>query len=278
MSNTLNYGSPNELVDHDPPQKVSPIFLGLLAVTAFGAWAAWTGTFAKYSVFIFVFFGWIVSLCLHEYAHARTALWAGDRSVLGRGYLSLDPTKYVSPGLSMLFPLVILILGGIGLPGGAVYIQMGAIRDPRKRSMVSLAGPSAKLVVGIICALPFLLARSTMVQHPRFASGLAFLITLQFIAFVLNLLPIPGLDGFGAIEPFLPRSTLASIAPYRGYAPILLFVLISRSRGMNNLVFGTADDMASFLNVPTFLADIGGYLFKFWKAKVLGLDQLDLSS
>jgi Zn-dependent protease len=264
MSNTVHYGEGNAVVETDPPLRVSPIFLGLVAVTVFGGWAAWTGTLAKYSVFIFVFFGWIVSLCLHEYAHARVALWAGDRSVQGRGYLTLDPTKYVSPGLSMLFPLVILILGGIGLPGGAVYIQMDAIRDPRKRSMVSLAGPAANLLVGIICALPFLLARSTLAQHGLFAAGLAFLITLQFIAFVLNLLPIPGLDGFGAIEPFLSRSTLASIAPYRGYAPILLFVLIIQSRTMNNLIFGTADDMASFLDVPNRLADFGGALFKFW--------------
>ena len=263
MSNTGSFGA-SELVQNDPRQRVSSTFLWLLAAMAFGGWAAWTDSFARASVFIFVFFGWIVSLCLHEYAHARTALWAGDRSVLGRGYLTLDPLKYVSPGLSMLFPLVILILGGIGLPGGAVYIQMGAITDPRKRSMVSLAGPAANLLVGIVCALPFLVARSTMIAHPRFAAALAFLVTLQFIAFVLNLLPIPGLDGFGATEPFLPRSTLAAIAPYRGYAPILLFVLISRSLTVNKLVFGTADDMAAFLNVPNQLADIGHYLFKFW--------------
>jgi Zn-dependent protease len=274
MSNTMNAGGStgaNELAENDPAQRISPIFLGLVAIMAFGGWAAWTETFAKFSVFIFVFFGWIVSLCLHEYAHARTALWAGDRSVLGRGYLTLDPTMYVSPGLSMAFPLLILIAGGIGLPGGAVYIQMGAIRDPRKRSMVSLAGPAANLIVGIICALPFLLARSTMVTHARFGSALAFLITLQFIAFVLNLLPIPGLDGFGALEPFIPRSTLASIAPYRGYAPIVLFLLISRSLTMNKLVFGTADNMANFLNVPNLLADVGRYLFKFWSTKNIAL-------
>lgn len=271
MSDTMNYGGAEALAENDPRQRISPIFLGLVAIMAFGGWAAWTETLARFSVFIFVFFGWIVSLCLHEYAHARTALWAGDRSVLGRGYLTLDPTKYVSPGLSMAFPLLILIAGGIGLPGGAVYIQMGAIRDPRKRSMVSLAGPAANLIVGIICALPFLIARSTLANHQRFASALAFLITLQFIAFVLNLLPIPGLDGFGALEPFLPRSTLTAIAPYRGYAPIVLFLLISRSLTMNKLVFGTADDMASFLNVPNLLADVGRYLFKFWKSDNIGL-------
>jgi Zn-dependent protease len=110
-----------------------------------------------------------------------------------------------------------------------------------------------------------------MLDHARFGAALAFLITLQFIAFVLNLLPIPGLDGFGALEPFIPRSTLASIAPYRGYAPIVLFLLISRSLTMNKLVFGTADNLATFLNVPTLLADAGRYLFKFWSTKNIAL-------
>ena len=264
MSNTVNHRVSSELAENDPHQRISPIFLGLLAIMAFGAWAAWTETFARYSVFIFVFFGWIVSLCLHEFAHARTALWAGDRSVLGRGYLTLDPTKYVSPGLSLAFPLIILIAGGIGLPGGAVYIQMGSIRDPRKRSLVSLAGPATNFVLGIVCALPFLVARSTIANHVLFGAALAFLATLQFIACVLNLLPIPGLDGFGALEPFLPRSTLAAIDPFRGYAPIVLFLLISRSAAMNDLVFGTADRLSTGLNIPGILIDGGRALFRFW--------------
>ena len=64
-------------------RRISPVFLGILAVTAVTGWATWTG-FAEQpgvAVFLFVTAAWIVSLCLHEYAHARTALHSGDISV-----------------------------------------------------------------------------------------------------------------------------------------------------------------------------------------------------
>jgi Zn-dependent protease len=262
---------PQNIPVADEKHRISPIFGALVGVFLFGAWASWTDKLGKAPVFIFVIAGWVVSLCLHEYAHARTAYWAGDASVAKRGYLTLDPTRYVHPGLSLLLPIVILLIGGIGLPGGAVYIQMGAIRDPRKRSMVSLAGPFANLVFGIVCALPFLVARKTIENHMQFAGGLAFLATLQFIAMIINLLPIPGLDGFGAIEPFLGRGILDTIAPYRGYAPFILFFLVSRSRGVNHFVFGNADHLVSLFNIKEHLADQGRAFFQFWSRNDSGV-------
>ena len=64
-------------------RRMSPVFAGILAVTAVTGWATWTG-FAEQpgvAVFLFVTAAWIVSLCLHEYAHARTALHSGDITV-----------------------------------------------------------------------------------------------------------------------------------------------------------------------------------------------------
>ncbi|MGW2854326.1 site-2 protease family protein, partial [Streptomyces sp. NPDC001215] len=63
-------------------RRISPFFVGLLAVTAVTGWATWSGFAARpgVAVFLFVTAAWIVSLCLHEYAHARTALHGGDIS------------------------------------------------------------------------------------------------------------------------------------------------------------------------------------------------------
>src|SRR5215469_9621500 len=80
--------------------------------------------YARYMVFPFVLAGWLVSLCLHEYGHAIMAYRYGDFSVAGRGYLTLNPLRYTDPQFSIIFPLLILALGGIGLPGGAVYLNM----------------------------------------------------------------------------------------------------------------------------------------------------------
>jgi Zn-dependent protease len=252
-------------MDNAAKHRISPTFGALVGVMLFGIWATWTETLPRYSIFIFVISAWVVSLCLHEYAHARTAYWAGDNSVVGRGYLTLDPVRYVHPGLSLLLPIAMVLLGGIGLPGGAVYINQGAIHDRRKQSLVSLAGPFANLVVALVCALPFLIAKQTMLDHPYFASGLAFFFRLQVIAVILNLLPIPGLDGFGAIEPHLPRSTIEAIAPYRGYVPFILFFVLSRGGTFADLLPNTADRAVRAATIPSDYAESGYYYIKFWK-------------
>ena len=74
-------------------------------------------------MFIFVVAGWVVSLCLHEFGHAFTAWRFGDHDVAVRGYLTLNPFKYSNPLLSIVLPVLIIAIGGIGLPGGAVWVR-----------------------------------------------------------------------------------------------------------------------------------------------------------
>ncbi len=102
----------------------SGVFLGTLALTAVGGVMAWQkyGS-VQFDVFLFVIFGWIASLSLHEYAHALFAYRGGDRTVASRGYLKLNPLKYAHPVLSIVLPVLFLLLGGIGLPGGAVWVD-----------------------------------------------------------------------------------------------------------------------------------------------------------
>src|SRR3990172_4827518 len=100
--------------------------------------------------FAIVLIGWIFSLCLHEFSHALVAYLGGDTSVKDKGYLTFNPLKYTHPVYSIVLPLVFLVMGGIGLPGGAVYIETERLRSPRWRSAVSLAGPLANLVVAIV--------------------------------------------------------------------------------------------------------------------------------
>ncbi len=78
---------------------------------------------ARALVFPFVFIGFVISLCVHEFGHAIVAYHCGDRTVRDKGYLTLDPLRYTDLQYSIVFPLIIMALGGIGLPGGAVYIN-----------------------------------------------------------------------------------------------------------------------------------------------------------
>ena len=90
--------------------------------------------------FVFVLIGWIFSLCLHEFSHTLVAYLGGDTTVKDKGYLTFNPLKYTHPVYSLLLPLLFLVLGGIGLPGGAVYIETWRLRSRNSISAVSARG------------------------------------------------------------------------------------------------------------------------------------------
>jgi Zn-dependent protease len=243
----------------------SPIFLALIGLTAVGGVLAWlAGTTVKplayAGVFVFVIAGWLVSLCLHEFGHAVTAWRFGDHDEAVRGYLTLDPRRYAHPGLSLLLPMVFIALGGIGLPGAAVYVRTWFM-TPTRRTLVSLAGPTANLLLAVL-----LLTLTRLLFDPEhwvLWAGMAFLGFLQIMAVVLNLLPIPGLDGYDALEPHLSPETQRAVAPAKQYGVfILLFLLLAPV--VNQWLFGVVDWFFDFSGVPHLLASAGNSLTRFW--------------
>ena len=178
----------------------SPIFVGLVVVALASGWALWASVGDRGIVtFVFVAVSWVITLCLHEFAHAFVAYRNGDESVVHRGYLTLDPLKYTHLVLSLVLPLIFLLLGGIGLPGGAVFIDRRALRTRFAHSAVSAAGPLTNLVVAIVLCTAIFAARVGGASNNNLWAALAFLAFLQVTATVLNLLPVPGLDGYGII-------------------------------------------------------------------------------
>jgi len=200
--------------------RIHPLFIGLLALT-FLLGSALTRLPSAQSVLTFatVTCGWIVSLALHEWAHAFTAFRFGDTSVKENGYLSLNPLQYTHPFLSIILPLIFLIAGGIGLPGGAVYINRAAFRDKRALSLVSLAGPAANALIALLLIIPI----SWWPVSPLLMPALSLLVFLQISSTLFNLLPIPGLDGFGVLEPFLPARMMKR---FQDTAGLLILILM----------------------------------------------------
>jgi Zn-dependent protease len=181
--------------------------------------------------------------------------------VRDKGYLTFNPLKYTHPVYSLLLPLLFLVLGGIGLPGGAVYIETWRLRSRAWVSAVSLAGPTANLVLAIVLGVILGIAP---VAPTGIWPGLAFLAFLQVSALVLNLIPLPPFDGFGALEPYLPQSIRMSVAQARGMLPFVVFFLLWYVPVVNDAFWRLVLSLAHLVGVPLQLAQLGFSSFQFW--------------
>jgi Zn-dependent protease len=216
----------------------------------------------KATTFIIVIVGWIFSLCLHEFSHAVVAYYGGDTSVKEKGYLTFNPLKYTHPIYSIVLPVVFLLLGGIGLPGGAVYIETWRLHSKRWESAVSLAGPAANLVLAILLAivLNFLPASSSGIWP-----GLAFLALIQVSALVLNLIPVPPFDGYRALGPFLNQQLRSNMDQYGNIIMMVVFVALWYVPFVNTLFWNVIFQISEWLHIPVLLAILGLNQFQFWR-------------
>ena len=238
----------------------SPIFLGLTALFIVSGWLAWSDIgYARLNVFVFACAGWLVSLCLHEYAHAVVAFKGGDLMVADRGYLTLNPLKYTHPFLSFVIPLAFVLLGGIGLPGGAVWVDRQSIRSRGWDSFISFAGPATNLLCAIALIIPFA-AGVDVGAHSTFWAAVAFLAFLQLTATVLNFVPIPGVDGGNLIEPWLSpqwQRGFRHVAPYG----MLLLIALLWTPAINSLFFRFVFFLADLMGLDFNALREGFYLF-----------------
>ncbi|MXP19853.1 hypothetical protein GIY30_00550 [Gordonia sp. HNM0687] len=257
-----------------------PVFLGLVVAAAVGGWlvagsAPGRNLESVGGTLLLVLAGWVISLCLHEFAHAVTAFRFGDRNAELRGYLTLNPLRYTHPGLSLGLPLLIILLGGIGFPGGAVYVhQHGFTRA--KRTIVSLAGPLTNAALGAILLIVVRLyapdglgAQGSggvlyLVDGLNLWAALSMLAFLQITAAVLNLLPVPGFDGYGAIEPYLSDKTRFSMQKVAPYGFLIVFALLFIPF-LNRAFFDLVYWLFGLSGVPSVLAAYGWNLFVFWR-------------
>ncbi len=212
--------------------------------------------------FLVVLLGWLFSLALHEFSHALAAYRGGDYTVRDKGYLTFDIRKYTHPVFSFLVPMLFLLMGGIGLPGGAVYIETWRLRSRWWQTAVSLAGPLSNLVIAVLLAL---LLRVDGVARSPLGPGLGFLAFLQVTATLFNLIPIPPFDGFGALRPHLEPSLRAKMEAFGRYSLWVVILLFWFVPGVSSAFWGLVRAVALLLDIPLELAGQGMSEFMFWR-------------
>ena len=212
--------------------------------------------------FAIVLFGWIFSLCLHEFSHALVAYRGGDYTVREKGYLTFNPLKYTHPLFSLVLPILFLLMGGIGLPGGAVYIERWRIRDRFMLSAVSLVGPLSNLLFAIFLGL---ILRFWPSIDERFLPGLSFLLVLQISAVLFNLIPLPPFDGYSALEPFLHPVIREQFDRFRSVTIWIVLLAFWYVPVISETFWQGVYNFSTILGVNWALAITGLERFRFWE-------------
>jgi len=154
----------------------------------------------------------ILSLSVHEYAHARVAYWLGDDTASRMGRLTLNPLSHIDLFGTILLPLI-SISTGFSLFGWAKPVPVSPYRLTRKMTMykgmvlVAVAGPLSNLVLAIVCGLVLHALGATGAAAPRNAEAAGVFLTMVFFMniglAVFNMLPVPPLDGSRLLPPAL---------------------------------------------------------------------------
>lgn len=175
----------------------------------------------------------VFAITLHEAAHGYAARHFGDPTAWLMGRISLNPIRHIDPLGTVVVPLMILLFsGGNFLFGYAkpVPVDFGRLRKPKQDMFwVAAAGPGANLLMAIFWALMFKL--SWMLPQ-FFSTPLARMaeagIQINCVLMVLNLLPLPPLDGGRIAVSLLPHSLAWKFAQLERWGfPILLILLFT---------------------------------------------------
>ncbi len=135
------------LLGHESPSLTSNMcrsvadampILALVFLEAVLLWLLWSDAGGKPLFILFQVTSWILGLAIHEFAHALIGFLGGDTTVANKGYLTMNIFKYMDLSLSLVVPLLFLLLGGIGLPGGSVMIAVVRRKLTSPRSTHSL--------------------------------------------------------------------------------------------------------------------------------------------
>jgi Zn-dependent protease len=182
----------------------------------------------------------LFAITMHEAAHGYVARHFGDMTAYQAGRISLNPLHHIDPFGTILLPLLTFAMGGI-LFGWAkpVPVNFAALRHPKQDMLwVAVAGPASNLAMALGWA--FLYKIGLMFPENYFSDpllGMSMIgININVVLMVLNLLPLPPLDGGRVAVSLLPRRQafqLAKIEPYGMFiliflavTPVLRFILI----------------------------------------------------
>ena len=174
----------------------------------------------------------LLAITVHEAAHGYAAKHFGDKTAYFLGRITLNPIKHIDPVGTVVIPGMLLLLSAPFLFGWAkpVPVNFSNLNNPKKDMMwVALAGPASNLAMAIIWAIILGLFKSSGASYALFIIGMAQVgIMINLVLMLLNLLPIPPLDGGRMAVSLLPSPWSYKLASLERYGMfILIFLIVS---------------------------------------------------
>ncbi|MDR3417338.1 MAG: site-2 protease family protein [Nevskia sp.] len=172
----------------------------------------------------------VFAITLHEVAHGWVARWLGDDTAARQRRLSLNPLRHIDPVGTILVPGILVLLHAGFLMGWAKPVPVDArnFRKPlQDMALVAVAGPLANLAMAIAWGLVFKFAAAA--DQGGAVHGLALMgragLLINVSLMVLNLLPLPPLDGGRVLVGVLPPRLAHRVARLEPYGMLILAVL-----------------------------------------------------
>lgn len=205
----------------------------------------------------------VLAITLHEASHGYVAMRFGDTTAYAAGRVSLNPIRHIDPVGTIAVPLVLLAIGKLLGGGGILFgwakpvpVNFANLRDPKRDMLwVAAAGPLSNLAMALIWAAG--LKAGIAGQGSAYALPLALMgaagVFINVIIMVLNLLPLPPLDGGRILVSLLPHAPARAVSRLEPYGFAILIVLLFT--GMLGLVLwpvinGAMSLIAAAFSVP----------------------------
>ena len=173
----------------------------------------------------------LLAITLHEVAHGWAARYLGDPTAASLGRLTLNPIKHIDPVGTIVVPAILFVMGGF-LFGWAkpVPVNMNRLNDPKRdMALVAVAGPASNFMMAFFWAIML----KTGIQMDGQSIGFMLVemgkvgLVINLILMVLNMIPVPPLDGGRVLAGVLPDHMSQGLAKIEPYGLFIIFGLLA---------------------------------------------------
>lgn len=169
----------------------------------------------------------IFSIILHELAHGYAADALGDPTARLAGRLTLNPIKHIDPVGSILVPLITSLANfTFGWAKPVPYNPYNLKNKRQGEFLIAAAGPATNLLLAVIFGLFLRFSAGSSYFSPAFAEIIYYIVAINVVLAIFNLIPIPPLDGSKLWFSLLPQQYGRFRQTLEAYAPIWILIVV----------------------------------------------------